>query len=170
LDSLEQYQNKTRNEIREILLYQRQTNPKTYWENSETCNFDLANSGCCIICYESNPLILEQHHIAGKHNSSATITLCPNCHRKLSIKQFSWPTNWSSRNNLDELQFLFLFAGLNDLSDLFEINNIPILEFLMAFAIHKKERKKLSPVVILPLLFCILLASVFQRVEENEQS
>jgi hypothetical protein len=168
LDSLEQYQNRTRNEIREILVYQKQTSPLSFWETKTGIkSFDITSSGCCIICYESDPLILEQHHVAGKHNSTATVTVCPSCHRKLSVKQTSWPVNWTNKNNIDNLQFLFLFAGLHDLSSLFESKNIPILEFLIAFAIHKKERKKPNSILMVPLVFGLLLASVLQGVKTN---
>lgn len=48
----------------------------------------LAKGGCCVICgYNSDPRILEQHHIAGKKNRDITIPVCPNCHRSLSIGQ-----------------------------------------------------------------------------------
>lgn len=41
----------------------------------------------CVACEESDPAVLELHHIAGrKHNADLAI-VCANCHRKLSNKQ-----------------------------------------------------------------------------------
>ncbi|MGI0014862.1 MAG: hypothetical protein ACREBU_15690, partial [Nitrososphaera sp.] len=129
-----------------------------------------SGSGCCIICFEANPLVLEQHHIAGKNNSNATVTVCANCHKVLTTKQTSWHKSWSSENNVDEMQFLFLFAGLNDMGRLFSSGeNTAIIEFLMAFAIHKeKEKKPLNILLMFPLLFGILFATIMKRRNQNE--
>jgi len=171
--SLEEYKQKTRSEIREILQFERQTSGDNYWQvKDNSAGFDLSSSGCCIICFAANPLVLEQHHIAGRQNSSATITVCANCHNILTTKQTSWHKTWSFRNNTDELQFLFLFAGLNDMGSLFDnTESMAIIEFLLAFAIHKeKEQKALNFLLLFPLLFGILLATIMKRREnENEQ-
>jgi hypothetical protein len=41
----------------------------------------------CVACGESNPFVLELHHIAGRKHSNDLSTVCANCHRKLSNKQ-----------------------------------------------------------------------------------
>ena len=169
--SFDEYKQKTRNEIREISQYQRQTNTLNFWQAKDNVlGFDLSGSGCCIICFESNPIVLEQHHIAGRNNSTATVTVCGNCHKILTTKQTSWHKSWSFSNNMDEMQFLFLFAGLNDIGQLFDTpENIAIIEFLMAFAIHKeKEQKSLNLLLMFPLLFGILFATIMKRRNQND--
>jgi hypothetical protein len=48
----------------------------------------------CIICFEA-PAILEQHHIAGRDNSSDTVTLCLTCHGRLTTTfQPKWLDRW----------------------------------------------------------------------------
>jgi hypothetical protein len=42
---------------------------------------------CCVGCGETNPVVFEQHHIAGRKHSDDMATVCLNCHRKLSHKQ-----------------------------------------------------------------------------------
>jgi hypothetical protein len=42
---------------------------------------------CCVACGESDPVVLELHHIAGRKHSEDLSIVCANCHRKLSDKQ-----------------------------------------------------------------------------------
>jgi len=170
--SFNEYKQKTRNEIREIQQYRSRTNTDDFWQDKDdkSLGFDLSSSGCCIICYEPNPLVLEQHHIAGRNNSNATVTVCCKCHKILTTKQTSWHNSWSFNNNSDEMQFLFLFAGLNDMGTLFGApENFAIIEFLMAFAIHKeKEKKPLNVLITFPLLFGLIFATIVNRRSNNE--
>lgn len=46
----------------------------------------------CGICGESDPRCLELHHVVGKKFSNDLITVCRNCHRKLSDDQKDHPT------------------------------------------------------------------------------
>lgn len=41
----------------------------------------------CVVCGESDPRVLEKHHIAGRKHSEDLSTVCRNCHRRLSDKQ-----------------------------------------------------------------------------------
>lgn len=169
--SFERFKQKTRNDIREIQHFQRKSNTTDYWQSkNNVIGFDLSGSGCCIICFAANPLVLERHHIGSRNNSTATITVCCNCHKILTTKQTSWHRAWSFKNNTDELQFLFLFAGLNDIGSMFDApENFAIIEFLMAFAIHKqKDNKPLNVLLLFPLLFAILFATIIKRRNELE--
>ena len=169
--SFSEYKQKTRNEIREIQQYQR-TNANEFWQTKDdnVIGFDLSGSGCCVVCFATNPLTLEQHHIAGRQNSKATVTLCANCHKILTTKQTSWHNSWSLKDNSDEMQFLFLFAGLNDIGSLFDVpENFAIFEFLMAFTFHtEKEKKSLNVLIMFPLLFGIILATIMKRRDSSE--
>lgn len=77
----------------------------------------MKSGGSCLICgYSEDPLILEQHHIAGRRNSDVTITVCPNCHRKLSMNQRSWPKEWTSKNNSPETRIPLIVRGAHEIS------------------------------------------------------
>lgn len=41
----------------------------------------------CVACGESDPAVLELHHIAGRAHDDDESIVCANCHRKLSDKQ-----------------------------------------------------------------------------------
>lgn len=41
----------------------------------------------CVHCGESDPAVLELHHIAGRKHHDDLAIVCANCHRKLSDKQ-----------------------------------------------------------------------------------
>jgi hypothetical protein len=44
--------------------------------------------GCaCVICCESDPRCLENHHIAGRKYDSLTVVVCLHCHCKLTDMQ-----------------------------------------------------------------------------------
>lgn len=71
----------------------------------------LLGSGCCVICFESNPLVLEEHHVAGRRNSDITFTVCANHHAILSRMQRSW---LRAGKSVEERE-AFLFRGFADL-------------------------------------------------------
>lgn len=41
----------------------------------------------CVTCSESDPFVLEKHHISGRKHSGDLAIVCANCHRKLSDQQ-----------------------------------------------------------------------------------
>src|SRR6516162_9014694 len=45
----------------------------------------------CVICGETDPRCLEEHHIAGRGYHDDTAIVCRNCHRKLSDAQRDHP-------------------------------------------------------------------------------
>ncbi len=81
---------------------------------------DIIESGayCCLCGYYENPLIIERHHIAGRNNSDVTIPVCPNCHRILSMKQISWPKEWTSSNNSIQFKITLLLRGFDEMNRL----------------------------------------------------
>ena len=67
------------------------------------------------------------------------------------------------------MQFLFLFAGLNDMGTLFDApENFAIVEFLMAFVIHRRELKPLNILLMFPILFGLVFATIVKRRSDNE--
>lgn len=45
------------------------------------------HDGRCAICGEADPRCLEAHHLAGEKYGNEVVTVCRNCHRKLSDHQ-----------------------------------------------------------------------------------
>lgn len=79
----------------------------------------LTKGGCCVICgYNDDPRVIEKHHIAGKHNSDLTVSVCPNCHKKLSMKQNGWDNKWTDSDNDMILKTHFLWVGIADILEL----------------------------------------------------
>ena len=77
----------------------------------------LTSSGCCVICFNSDPLELEEHHLAGRKNSDITITVCGSHHAKLSRMQRSWPEDSLEKGfpTVEQREAL-LFRGLADVA------------------------------------------------------
>lgn len=46
----------------------------------------LKGDGCCLICFETNPFMLENHHIFGKKSNDLKFTFCANHHVLLGKK------------------------------------------------------------------------------------
>ena len=83
----------------------------------------LFNSdGCCLICGNTDFKLFDKHHIGGKKFSKFIITVCANCHKKLS---------WYQRSNkkyidfyqklIPNNEFIKQFAILLDLNHLFKV-------------------------------------------------
>jgi hypothetical protein len=72
------------------------------------------NDPRCGICREANPHCLEQHHVAGRSFRDDTVTVCRNCHRKLSVAQLGHPSQICTPPALEEQAARFLL-GLADL-------------------------------------------------------
>lgn len=70
--------------------------------------------GYCVICGHSDPFDLEGHHVGGKSNSDFVISLCRNCHGKVSRKQYNWPKDWAKKNKPKKKQLACLLIGLSD--------------------------------------------------------
>lgn len=76
----------------------------------------LKGQGFCIICNHNDPLDLEYHHIAGKSNYPlVTVSLCRNCHGKVSRKQYLWPEGWSNKDNDVKRKNALMLRGISDL-------------------------------------------------------
>lgn len=75
----------------------------------------LTSSGHCCICGIIDPLVLEEHHIAGRKHSDLTLTLCANCHQKLSRKQRSYPKAWLNARLSPLKCVAFTLRGIADI-------------------------------------------------------
>ena len=66
----------------------------------------------CLVCFISNPFLIERHHIGGKKHSSVTIPLCANCHVLASKNQISYGQKWLEfqKSEPEKVQFV-----INDL-------------------------------------------------------
>ena len=90
--------------------YKEHKNKNTYFEvmrqRKEEKNWIdeyASGQGYCHVCGHNDPLDMEYHHIGAAANSDVLISLCRNCHGKLSRKQMkSWPEDWSLQKQAKE--------------------------------------------------------------------
>ncbi len=75
----------------------------------------LSAQGYCIVCGHDEPLDLEYHHVGGRLNSDVTVSLCRNCHGRISRGQRWWPKVWMNHNNPIDVCKAILFRGYSDL-------------------------------------------------------
>jgi hypothetical protein len=73
-----------------------------------------SNDPKCALCPETNPHCLERHHLAGRAFRDDLLTVCRNCHRKLSVVQHGHPSQICTPPSLEEQAAHFLL-GLADL-------------------------------------------------------
>jgi len=86
----------------------------------------------CIYCDESDPIVLEKHHVAGQAYDNGTVVVCRNHHRKLSDWQKEHPDK--IQDPPDKLEMIAHF--LLGLADLFEF----LIEKIRQFARDLLER------------------------------
>lgn len=101
---------------------------KSLIESKKQMDKLVESQGVCLVCGHDNPLDFEYHHIGGKANSSIVISICRNCHGRLSRKQYHWPKGWSHKSKPSMKALAMLLRGISDIlrviSDhLWEINN-----------------------------------------------
>lgn len=75
----------------------------------------LEGQGYCIICNHDDPLDLENHHMGAKTNSELIVSLCRNCHGRISRKQRYWPKGWSKKNKSQMEKDGFLIYGISEI-------------------------------------------------------
>ena len=73
------------------------------------------SQGYCIACGHSDPLDLEYHHVGGKKHNPITVSLCRNCHGRISRRQRHWPKVWLRNNNPRDVCDAILLRGYSDL-------------------------------------------------------
>ena len=75
----------------------------------------ISAQGYCLVCGHNNPLDLELHHIAGRKNSSVTVSLCRNCHGGISRRQYCWSEVWKNDDNPIYICDAIFLRGISDL-------------------------------------------------------
>ena len=72
--------------------------------------------GFCVACGHDDQLDLELHHIAGRENSPVLVSLCRNCHYRISkVQNEQWPEDWYKKKNSQARKNAYLLRGLSDL-------------------------------------------------------
>jgi hypothetical protein len=75
----------------------------------------------CALCGETDPRCLEEHHLAGEKYGDELVTVCRNCHRKLSDDQLDHaPGLQSDPENRDAIIGHFLLGLCDFLSMVIE--------------------------------------------------
>lgn len=87
---------------------------KTLIAQKKTFDKLVESQGICVICGHDNPTDFEYHHIAGKANSPLVISLCRNCHGRLSRKQYIWSKGWSRKSKSSMKALAMLLRGISD--------------------------------------------------------
>lgn len=102
------------------------------------------NNPQCVICGETDPRCMEDHHIAGRKNDEQTIITCRNCHRKLSDDQRDHPKQVEfPKDPLEAIGYFLL-----NLADLFAL----LIEKLRDFghALIDRASSAAAPQVVTP--------------------
>ena len=88
-------------------------------EESKRIEEIIAKGSYCFVCgYSYDSMIIEMHHIGGKKNSKTMIPVCPNCHKVLTMKQRSWPTEWTRLDNPPEVRLALIMRGWSETNSL----------------------------------------------------
>lgn len=91
-----------------------------------------SNSPICGTCGERDYRVLEKHHVAGRKHDSDIVTVCSNCHRKVTDEQQDHPAFIPAADPVLHAIGMFLL-GLADLLEL-------VLEKLSEFGLTLIER------------------------------
>ena len=74
---------------------------------------------------------MEEHHIIGRKNSDVRFYSCPNCHRKLSLDQYSWPNGSLTDHNSPEFKMALLIRSEQEIRKLIDQTMVSLLEQVM---------------------------------------
>jgi len=85
--------------------------------------------------------MLEKHHIAGGHNGGETITVCLNCHAKLSDDQLDWPDGLCSAGQTPEMKAVSFFTGLAGLFVILSVWCAMHAKVLYDFVIKHRDKE-----------------------------
>lgn len=87
---------------------------KSIIAQKKTYDILVESQGVCVICGHGNPTDFEYHHIGGRSNSPIVISICRNCHGRLSRKQYIWPKGWSHKSKPSMKALAMLLRGISD--------------------------------------------------------
>lgn len=84
-------------------------------QDEQWINSIIEKGSYCAMCGSViDPLLMEGHHVAGRNNDPFTIPLCPTCHRKMSIKQYSWDDRWTDDKKNTRTTLGFVLRGIGE--------------------------------------------------------
>ena len=107
------------NEIYEAIYEAKEIEDREYeevleWMTDIIENPDRPKLNYCEICHSKEKL--EQHHVKGQKHGNEHITVCYECHKKLTDNQRLWDKSWLDPNA--ENKDAFLIRGLVDICKL----------------------------------------------------
>jgi hypothetical protein len=69
----------------------------------------------CVVCDSRTKT--EGHHVGGRRQGNLVVSVCRNCHRRLSERQNGWDPRYQSDRRSPRLEGAFLIRGLSDLCE-----------------------------------------------------
>lgn len=72
----------------------------------------IESGSTCLLCFVTNPFVIEWHHVGGRKNSSVLLPLCANCHLLASKNQYNYAQHWSKHDKPDYQKILFVLKDL----------------------------------------------------------
>lgn len=67
----------------------------------------IESGSTCLLCFVTNPFVIEWHHVGGRKHSGVTIPMCANCHVLASKHQIVYGNSWlKGRTERKKVQYV----------------------------------------------------------------
>jgi len=67
----------------------------------------IQSGSTCLVCFVTNPFLIEWHHVGGRKHSNILLPLCANCHLLASKHQTAYGISWlEGRTERESVQYV----------------------------------------------------------------